>query len=159
MWTRRFQQAGVAGLVACGFALAVVGCGGDGLPKRYSVSGTITYKGANVPKGTISFVPEDQTNGRAAESSIVDGRYTLSTTGNEDGALPGSYMVRIVAVEQDMSQVKAKAGGGAGRQDDVYAAMKSAKQLIPAKYQETSTSGLTAKVEERSNTIDFPLTD
>jgi hypothetical protein len=139
--------------------LAIVGCGGDGLPKRYQVSGKVTYKGAPVPKGTITFMPDDPAKGRAAYGEIMDGAYQLSTGGKNDGAMPGSYKIRIIAVDQDMSKVLANAGGGGGRQDDVYAAMKSAKRLIPAKYSETSTSGLTATVEEKSNTIDFPLVD
>ena len=44
---------------------AISGCGDDGLPSRYSVSGKVTYKGEPVQKGKISFVPEVE-SGRGA---------------------------------------------------------------------------------------------
>ncbi|RUL83321.1 hypothetical protein [Tautonia sociabilis] len=139
--------------------LVLAGCADDGIGKRYPVSGTITYNGEPVPHGNIFFVPDDPNTGRAATGTIENGRYRLSTAGKNDGALPGSYKIRIVAKEIDTSQVLANAGGGAGRQDDIIAANQSAKLLIPAKYELETTSGLTATVEEKSNTIDFALTD
>lgn len=151
----------LACLLTASALLLASGCGGDGFGKRYAVSGKVTYKGQPVPKGNIYFVPDDPES-RSAESPIAsDGSYTLSTAnpGDEDGAFPGTYKIRVVAIEADYSQVKANAGGGAGRQDDVFKATQSAKQLVPPKYRETSTSGLTAKVEEHSNTINFDLAD
>ena len=42
------------------FATFAFSCGSDdGLGKRYPVSGTVTYKDQPVPKGSISFVPDD----------------------------------------------------------------------------------------------------
>ncbi|WP_152052910.1 hypothetical protein [Tautonia marina] len=139
--------------------LTASGCGGDGLGKRYPVSGTITYKGEPVPHGNIFFVPDDPNTGRAASGSISEGRYRLSTAGTNDGAFPGSYKIRIMALEVDNSQVEANMQGGSGRQDDVIAATQAAQKLIPAKYELETTSGLTATVEEGSNTFDFELTD
>jgi hypothetical protein len=139
--------------------LLLAGCGGDLLGKRYSVYGTITYNGEPVPSGNIFFVPDDPNVGRAASGTIEDGEYELSTAGGDDGALPGSYKVRIIALDVDNTAVVANMQGGAGRQDDIIAAQESAKPLIPAKYQLETTSGLTATVEEKSNKIDFTLTD
>jgi hypothetical protein len=146
-------------LGAFGLLLMAAGCGGDGLGKRYQVSGDVTYNGEPVKNGNIFFVPDDPNTGRAASGTITDGRYRLSTAGTDDGAFPGSYKIRIIAVEADYTDVLAKAGGGSGRQDDVIRATQSAKKLIPAKYELETTSGLTATVEERSNTFDFDLTD
>lgn len=139
--------------------LLTAGCGGDDLGQRYPVSGTITYNGEPVPKGNIYFVPEDPQTGRSASGVIDNGRYQLTTHSRNDGAFPGSYGIRIVAVEADYSQVAANADGGAGHQDDIIAATQSAKKLVPAKYELVETSGLTAEVEEKSNTFDFELTD
>ena len=63
-------------------------------------------------------------------------------------------------VKADMSQAKAnqEKTGGSFRQDDVAKAYKNAKSSIPRKY-ESPEAGLKAKVEARSNTINFPLTD
>jgi len=154
-------RAAVAGLVGLGL-LAVAGCGGDesGIARRYSVSGKVTYKGTPVEKGTIVFEPSDFAKGKVASGTIENGPYTLSTTGDsKDRALPGDYKVVIISRVVDMSKVEANRGGGAGRQDDVFKAEKKAQRLIPKKYERSDTSGLSAKVEERSLSKDFDLTD
>jgi len=142
--------------------LGVTGCGDDsGLGKRYSVSGTVTYNGQPVEEGQISFVPVDQTKQLAANGFIQDGHYSLTTVSPQDGALPGEYKVTITSKEADNSQVARtimEKGGGA-RQAEVGKATAKAKDRVPAKFQLPETSGLTAKVEEHSNTIDFPLKD
>lgn len=160
----RYARSGrpMATFAAAGL-LAIFGCGGDdsGLPKRYPVTGTVTYNNEPVPKGTVVFEPTNMAaGGIVAAGSIENGKYTLSTSGaGADGALPGEYKVCIIAKDTDMSAVEANRNGGAGRQDDVFKAEKKAKALVPKKYLRTDTSGLTAKVEEKSNTVDFPLTD
>jgi len=154
-------RAAVTTLVGLGL-LAVAGCGGDdsGIARRYSVSGKVIYKGAPVEKGTIVFEPTDFTKSKVASGTIENGYYTLSTTGeSKDGALPGDYKVCIISKVVDMSGVEANRNGGAGRQDDVYKAEQKAQRLIPKKYEQSATSGLTAKVEEKSNSKDFELTD
>jgi hypothetical protein len=141
-------------------AILVFGCADDGLGKRYPVTGTVTYQGTAVAKGNIFFVPDDKQKGRAATGTISNGKYSLTTLSNNDGAFPGDYKVRVVVVETDNSKILANTpSGAAGRQDDVIKAAQAAKKLIPSKYQIETTSGLTGKVEEKSNVIDFPLTN
>ena len=139
---------------------SIVGCGDStGLPKRYAVKGTVTYKGAPVEKGTISFKPEDATNGRAATGDIENGSYYLTTAIDGDGALPGKYKVTISSREADFSKAEANITGGSMRQDDVAAAYQDAKKLTPAKYEIAETSGLEAEVLAKSNEFNFDLTD
>jgi hypothetical protein len=143
--------------------LVVIGCGaGDELGKRYSVYGTVTYKGTPLEVGTITFYSTGKdADSRGASGVIKDGSYTLSTIGGDDGAFPGDYVVAIAARAPDMSLAKAnqEKTGGSMRQDDVAKAFKEAKSSIPKKYESTNNSGLKAKVEARSNKIDFDLTD
>jgi hypothetical protein len=143
--------------------IAVLGCGDDGLAKRYSVSGNVTYKGAPVAVGSISFysTAAQGAETRNASGSIKDGYYSLSTIGGDDGAFPGDYLVAISARTPDMSQAKANADkvGGSYRQDDVAKAFAKAPSAIPKKYESTEKSGLKATVVAGSNKIDFPLTD
>ena len=151
----------IATLAASTVGLLAIGCGdSSGLPSRYAVSGDVTYNNEPVPQGTIVFIPPNTETGHVAQGTIEDGHYVLSTTGDGgDGALPGDYKVIIMAKKVDMSGVEANRGGGAGRQDDVFKAEKAAERLIPQKYEQAETSGLNAKVEEKSNDIDFTLTD
>ncbi len=162
-------------LVAVPVAAAVVGCGdSSGLARRYPVSGTVTYNGKPLQRGTISFAPADG-KGRAAGGTITDGRYSLTTHDPDDGALPGKYKVGILAKEADSSKVDLKIkklrGGPATEAEKkamaaVYPqkvaarAAATAKNLIPARYSSPETSGLAVEVKEQSNTgVDFELKD
>jgi major membrane immunogen (membrane-anchored lipoprotein) len=156
-------------VVAFCLAMSLGGCGSDdGLGKRYSVYGTVSYNGQPVEKGEIAFVPEDP-GGRAASGVIENGSYTLSTIGNRDGALPGKYKVTVTAREVDVAKAEAlfkeKAKKGKDVQTSIIPkefmtkAAKSAKNNVPVKYSAPDTSKLTAEVKEQSNSIPFELTD
>jgi len=146
-------------LVSCALVVAV-GCGdGTGLSKRYKVGGNVTYKGAPVEKGEISFKPVDPNLAQAATSVIENGSYQLTTAVKGDGAFPGEYTVTITSKNVDLTQATANAGGGSLRQDDVAKANKDAKDNIPSKYSLAETSNLKFTVEKKSNTANFELTD
>ena len=65
----------------------VAGCSDDGFGRqRYSVQGTVTYKGEKLAKGQISFVPVPEAQGgQAASGQIENGYYSLSTLTPGDG--------------------------------------------------------------------------
>lgn len=155
----RLTQILAPALVAA-LTLVATGCGDDsGLAKRYPVSGKVTYKGEPVPKARIDFkatTPE----GRDASGEVVDGYYKLTTVDPGDGALPGDYKVTILAVDVDTAELEKIAKGGQFHHDKAFAkAQKTAKNLLPPRYKLPDTSGIEAKVEEHSNTFDFPLED
>jgi hypothetical protein len=76
-------------------------CSDDGFGRqRYSVHGTVTYKGEKLAQGQIAFVPEAQ-GGQVALGQIENGYYSLSTLTPGDGALPGKYKVTVVAKDSD----------------------------------------------------------
>ena len=145
--------------------LVVLGCADDesGLGRRYPVKGKVTYKGAPVPHGTVTFVPTKPPTpqGRAATGQIKDGYYSMSTTGNEDGALPGDYNVAIVAMDMDMAAAVTKGELPKIHEGDpaYWKAHKNAKKLIPDKYGVSETSGLKATVDSGTKSLDFELTD
>lgn len=157
------MQLRIFSLVAMSGLTLILGCGSDdGLGKRYAVSGKVTYKGQPLEKGDILFhlaTPDPKGINNGATGSIVNGSYTLSTRGENDGAFPGEYIVTVTSLDVDTTKAMANAGGGVARQDDIAKANRMAKSLIPKKYSETSTSGLKATVKESSNTIDFELAD
>jgi len=81
-----------AGLVV----MSGMGCGGaasDG-PRRYTISGTVTYQGQPIPVGTISFEPDTEkgNSGPGSMADIVNGKYT---TPPGKGGVGGSYLARI----------------------------------------------------------------
>lgn len=142
----RLSHVRAACLTAVGFLLAS-GCGtDDGLGKRYSVSGNVTYQGKPLEKGQISFIsktPEANT----ATGDIENGYYRLTTLTDGDGAMPGKYGVIIIAKSPDYTALLEKSKGGIPHQRDAMKVNQQAKRLIPAKYEQEKTSGLEAEVK------------
>jgi hypothetical protein len=136
------------------------GCGDDtGLSKRYPVSGKVTYKGQPVEKARISFIPTTP-EGRPAAGQVENGRYSLTTMTQDDGAIPAKYKVTVLAQEMDTSEMKAIAKGGQFHHDKAFLkAVQTAKSLVPSKYKLAETSGLEREVKAQSNQIDLDLTD
>ena len=163
MIERRHSVRCLVALLGAGASLIVPACGSDDLGRRYSVSGTVTYKDEPVEKGVISFLPEDPGKGRAGSGIIESGSYSLTTHTPGDGAFPGKYKVVITSKNVDLSKAQAKVKslgpGVALPQDYVAKAYRKAKSNIPARYSIPSTSPLTAEVKEQPNRINFGLTD
>jgi len=153
--------------LACVALMTVLGCGDDGLPRRYSVSGTVTYLGKPVASGTITFHPADQ-KGHSAGGTVTDGKFNLSSLGNEDGAVPGHYKVTVASQKQSLRDgadpklklmlEKAQATGGVPIPPQVKKQLKT-EHLVPEKYARPETTDLTADVKEQSNWFPFELKD
>jgi hypothetical protein len=122
-------------LLGVSMALAV-GCGGSGGdgPAAVPAAGTVTYQGQPVETGTIQFVPA---NGRAASGAIENGKFTLSTNGNDDGAIPGTHQVSVSAIKQGTKIVN-------GEPEVIH--------LVPEKYASPGMSGVTAEVPAAGST-------
>jgi hypothetical protein len=153
---------GLFGAALLGWVLGL-GCGegGGDRPKTYSVSGTVTYNGEAVEGATVAFQPAAGGQGAFGVTDAA-GRYSLTTFSSGDGAVPGQYKVKIVkhkggegaAVDQDSPEYEDPAMGGAAGPD-----AGQRESLLPAKYADASTSGLTATVGESDNSVNFELVD
>ena len=102
-WTR-------AAALAATFLVTAWGCGSASEhPETVPVQGKVTYKGAPVPKGTISFLSD---GGDVAIGEIQpDGYYKLSSFGEGDGAVPGHAKVSIVANTGDPHMIPGSSPG------------------------------------------------
>jgi hypothetical protein len=126
-------------------SVAVFGCGSGG-PTMGRVSGTVTFQGKPLDSGTVTFIATDGKNPNATGAIKPGGTYSLQTSEPGDGAVVGDYKVAITDV--DPSSFNTPLPG---------APAAVPKSAIPKLYQDSSTSGLTAKVESGSNTKDFVL--
>ena len=78
---------------------AVVGCGGVGgisAPHTVPASGTVLLKGKPAAGVTVKFLPQFDMGSIKWEPNAVtdkDGKFTLSTGANGNGAPPGEYKV------------------------------------------------------------------
>src|SRR4051812_1417517 len=92
--------------LAAALAAGAAGCGGNaGEVATVPAAGTVNFKGKPLESGTIQLVPE---NGRTASGTITNGKFTLTTYNEGDGAIPGKHQVAIVSTKE---KAPAKKGG------------------------------------------------
>ena len=127
------------------------GCGPD-RPPLGSVSGTVTIDGQPLEKGSITFeVP----GSRTASGEIVNGQIVgVSTYQTGDGAPVGNASVAITSMLEtsavrETPETPNAPGGPSG--------MSEYKSLIPAKYGNPKSSGLTATIDKGENVIQLEL--
>lgn len=140
-------------LTAC-LILIAVGCSSGG-ENTYPVSGKVTFQGKPVTQGQVIFYPG---SGRSALGVInSDGIYSLTTSENSDGAIPGTYRVTIDATKTIGGQPEPKSLeeelSGVGQRMDSSRLLR----LVPKKYSRRETSTLKAEVEPKENIINFEL--
>jgi hypothetical protein len=153
------------GLLTAGIVV-LLGCAADVGPATHSVSGTVTLNGAPTEGITVSFVP-DGSGQNAVGTTDASGNYKLTTRKKDDGAVAGRYKVTFAKYEGGPSEVAAAGEVHAdyditneypeGYDESAAAEIEPSKNLLPDKYAEPSTSGLTAEVVEGENKHDFNL--
>jgi len=154
LWSRGANKSGRhLNLIVAGWALAACslsGCAEKGL-ERTIVSGAITYKGAPVTDGTITFTPMAGSQVPSSGASIVDGRYVVDGRG---GVPVGSHRISIEAYHL----VPYTLGPGESPPRNYFEG-KSREQYLPEKY--NSNSQLDITIEPGSSAIakDFALAD
>jgi hypothetical protein len=138
------------GLIVC-LVLLTAGCGSRG-----TVSGTVTYKGAPIPSGNVTFVPE---KGGAVTAVIEDGKYTAenvpagpatiavtSVAGNARSAFMSKRMTPPKDAPIPPEARKAFEGGQGKKGIE-----------IPERYNDPNQSGLTCTVRGGPQTHDIDL--
>jgi len=129
-----------------------VGCGGDkwlaDRPHPVPVTGTVFHNDQPVEGASVVFVPSGHTYAAAGKTD-AEGRFRLQTFGPDDGAVPGTYRVTVRKVELPDQ-------GGSGVSDDAERPEGAEMWLLPGKYSDAGSSGLTATVDEGGEN-DIPL--
>jgi len=133
-----------------------LGCGKEG-PELARVRGKVTYRGEPLVGARVVFSPIDS---QLAASGVTDveGEYELTTREPGDGALVGEHRVMIIARGPDrvvpppgLNVSTAELANLPGLPREL------GKPLIPKKYLDFSTSGLSETVSSGSNVIDFDI--
>jgi hypothetical protein len=133
--------------------LALTGCillAATGCESSTGASGTVTYDGRPVEKGTITFLPADG-QGPAAGGEIRDGQYRV------DDLTPGAKIVQIEAF-QDIpyarsSEESARQAEEAMRRGGTGTAAEKAATIPP----NAEGNNATVEVEPGKQTFDFHL--
>lgn len=143
---RIIANAGRLGTALAVCALAV-GCGSGG-PVMGRVSGTVSFEGKPLEKGTVTFIPTDDKRPPATGTIQAGGYYVLKTTEPGDGAVVGQYKVAVSDIDSEVLNTPLPG-----------MPVKVPKSAIPKKYLDANTSSLEAAVESGSQTRDFDLQD
>lgn len=136
-------------------ALTVLGCGSD-RPPLGIVAGDVTFAGDAVTEGAIVF---EVAGSRSASGKIVDGKITEVTTYDSgDGVPVGLASIAVHAFVVKTSSATAElAHPGDLASNDLDSYMGVSKSLIPDRYNDPATSGLTFRVERGTNNIVLEL--
>lgn len=124
--------------------MSFAGCGDSGL-ETAPVRGKISYRGKPLATGTILFMPEGDKPSATGEIQ-PDGSYSLTTYSANDGAVLGKHKILITAIEDQSNKLPEDRN-------------PAPALIIPARYNNFATSGLTAEVKPSENTFDFELKD
>lgn len=131
------------------------GCGSDRTPLG-KVSGTVSYQGQPIASGTIIF---EVAGARPANGKIVDGKITEVTTyETNDGVPVGQAKIAVFATSAGNAGAAVTSGDPGSLPAPGQSYMDAgAQSLIPAKYNDPSTSGLDREIKEGENTITLDL--
>jgi len=129
--------------------LLVSGCGSS-QTLGVGVSGDVTLDGAPLKDGTISFIPDAQTESPTAGATIEEGKYTIPRLG---GPLPGKYRVEISSF-RELPKGKRQVGQMFGRPAGEFPAGVETQtipreNIIPGRY--NATSELTTTIPDQSS--------
>ena len=134
---------------------AMAGCGSSDRPETAEIVGIVMLNGVPLSSGTIIFEP---TNGRPARGRITDGQIVdVITYKADDGATVGLHKIAISSIAQKPENTALSAHPGDTQDiDDGY--MGTGQSLIPERYNDPETSGLTAEIEPgQENVLVFDL--
>jgi len=92
-----FPWKGAATLLASCLGLFLAGCSGSAgdSPPRVIVTGSVTFQGQPVSKGTIRFVPDETSQLPVSGAVITNGQYRAD---NKGGVPVGRHRIEITAV-------------------------------------------------------------
>jgi hypothetical protein len=131
----------------------LTGCGSSRNPEwadTVPVSGSVTYNGSPVEGASVTFRPDSSQDRGAVGVTDASGQFRLMTYEPNDGAIPGSFRVTI---EKTVLE-------GAIETDDSLAPPAKTRDLLPVRYKNVDTSGLSAEVEEgEEKEFPFELSD
>lgn len=129
--------------------LCVTGVGCSRGPHMGHIAGEVTYDGKPLSHGTIIF---EVSGAGIARGEIKEGQILEVTTIDPgDGVPVGEATVAINSVET-MESTKSRNSETGGAQG-----MMMGRDLIPVRYSNPATSGLSAKIEAGDNFLKFEL--
>ena len=143
------------------FTSIAPGCGQGGVPKNIPIRGLVSYQGKPLNGGDVLYAPVDEKQGRPAYGKIQgDGTFTVRTTEQISGVIPGKYRISIRAAEPVAGQPTASGKTARSKTATKSRGEQKQKPLIPERYSDPQRSGLTDEVTaSHSRYVKLELTE
>ncbi len=148
------------------FSIAVlgfVGCSAvSSNPKTYPVTGSVTKGGKPVSGAQVVFVSVEQGGQSAFATTGSDGKYQLMTFEPNDGAVPGTYLIKVSKYEGGVAPASTETRNLSPEEEaKLYNPDEKAppppKNELPQKYASEVTSGLKHTVPTSASTFDIEI--
>lgn len=142
---------------------ALVGCSSQG-PTTYPVSGKVLLDGQPLEGAAIMLKPVDG-GSNAYGVGGADGSFDVTTYRQGDGAVPGKHQIIVTLekiVQPDDLKTEPVAGQEEGFDDELELAVSNQAEvisLVPARYADFETSGLTVEVGPENLPLLLNLTE
>lgn len=140
--------------------LATLGCTeADNNPPTFNVTGKVTYKNQPVEGASVVLVANGGGQG-AMGNTDADGNYTVGTFGVGDGAVAGSYNVKVFKYEMVAEPPNDGDIMTEEEEEEEYTGaeeVEEAGNLLPSKYENPTTSGFSVTVVDAPVTLDLDL--
>lgn len=119
------------------------------------VSGSVSYQGEPIKRGTITFLPVGGTTGVSVRADIEDGKYLISS---ETGVMPGgTYRVEITAVRKTGRTLEVKQGLVPLPANKSSVSYEEEESFLPEKYNAQSVLKVEFSESVGSEQQDFDL--
>jgi hypothetical protein len=141
-------------LIVVMFAATMLGCGGESLGPTGKVTGKLTLDGKQLPPGhAVSFM-QMQKGFLAYGMTDAEGKFEVKSWNNGDMPV-GNYDVMIAPPSSDVDDSQRSAEDRF--ENPQNADSSQPRVLFPAKYRETTTSGLQYEIKEGVNNFAIDL--
>lgn len=132
-------------LVTTILSFQVLGCADNNPFGAIPVRGKVTYNGQPLTQGEVLYNPTDPSGRRAKGKIQGDGTFQLTTLEKNDGAIPGDYQISVLAYAPHPGEPSRTE---ASEQPDQIKQRIQRGHIIPEKYTDPETSGLTDVVDK-----------
>jgi hypothetical protein len=154
------------GLRAAGWFLLTASCccvgcfDRNGRPATHPVKGRVTYQGKPVADASVAFLAPGAPS-PASGTTDADGRFTLSTFAQGDGAVAGTHVVTVkkLSLQPAGPIPPADIEEAMRQQAQQIAKAEKSGSLLPEKYAAESTTDLRLEVVDGENFFEIKLAD
>ena len=145
-------------------AVCFAGCEKGGLGGLNTATGTITLDGEPLADASITLIPSTPGARSAGAMSDAKGKFEFQTLNAGDGVAPGEYQVTVTkfimenAYTDEEAKIFSEVGGKSHKQVFPDRPEPKGVNLLPARYANQATSGLTLTIGESNKDLKLELT-